>query len=199
MALFWLSMERQLVLYGAGDSLAAELPKLDVAVKAIRYTTIAVILVTLSVIFMERSAGTGRFSKAAIPATLAIMIALAVAALCRPLRPPPEAAIIADVRRRLRSVGHADQPIISACVWMDYVTGHSFPPWRPTLRQELDAAPVGTLFAWERQFAQSADHNLPLVEFAADPRWRLILESPPLPNDRFPYMHIFVKQPAPGP
>ncbi len=199
MALLWLSMERQLILHSAGDSLAAELPKLDIAVKAIRYATIAVVLVTLSAFCVERSGRANRFSRAAIPATLAIMIALAASVLCRPLRPPPEAAIIADVRRQLRSLGHADQPIISACVWMDYVTGHSFPPWRPSLRQELDAAPVGALFAWERQFAQSADHNLPLADFAADPRWRLILESPPLSNDRFPYMYIFLKQPAPGP
>ncbi|OWY72852.1 hypothetical protein B7486_00470 [cyanobacterium TDX16] len=199
MALLWLSMERQLVLHGAGDSLAAELPKIDVAVMAIRFTTIAVILVTLSVVWIERSGTAGRFSSTAIPTTLANMIVLAASALCGPLRPPPEAAIIADVRRQLRSMGHADQPIISACVWMDYVTGHSFPPWRPTLRQELESAPPGTLFAWERQFAESADHNLPLADFAANPRWRLILESPPLPNDRFPYMHIFLKQPAPGP
>ncbi len=199
MALLWLSMERQLILHGATDVVTAELPRVDVAVKAIRCATIAVILVTLSVILKERSSGAGRFSVAAIPTTLAIMMALAASVLCGPLRPPPEAAIIADVRRQLRSMGHADQPIISACVWMDYVTVRSFPPWRPTLRQELDAAPPGTLFAWERQFAESADHNLPLAEFAADPRWRLILESPPLPSDRFPYMHVFLKQPAPGP
>lgn len=197
MGFLWLSMERQLALQARGDSLTAEVPKLDIAVRAIRYSTLAVAMVALIAIAIEGADRSVQWTRALMPLTISALIVMAAYALCHPLRPPPEAALITKTRAELNARGYGDRAIISACVWIDYVTGRSFPPWRPTVRQELADAPSGSLFAWERQFASSADHGLALNDFVGSPDWRLILTSEPLPYEHSPYLYVFEKTAAP--
>ena len=198
MGLLWLSAERQLALFREGDAIAAEVPKLDTAVKAVRYAVMAVAGSALLGIVSERILGAKRLAQMVMPTVLVVMIVLAVYALCRPLRPPPEAAIIASARQQLTQKGYDDRPLVAASIWMTYVTNQRFPPWRPRLRQQLESAVDGTLFAWERQFAGSSDHNLPLAEFLERPEWRLVLETEPLPHQQDPYLYVFEKSAAPN-
>lgn len=199
MGLLWLAAERQLALSRHGDAIAAEVPKLDIAIRAVRYATIGVGACAVISIAAERLLGANRLARALMPTALVAMFVIAVYALCRPLRPPPEAELITSARKQLTQMGYDDRPLISASIWVTYVTGESFPPWRPRLRQQLDATPAGTLFAWERQFAASADHNLPLEHFLDHPDWRLILTTPPLPHAHEPFMYVFEKGTAPNP
>ena len=126
--------------------------------------------------------------------TAVLFLILAVAyRLCRPLGDPPEARVIEHALRTLDEKGLGDREIISAVVWMDYAKGHTLSPRRPNVRQRLAEAEIGTLFAWERQFAASQDHGLPGREFASSPSWRPVLASLEARRGTGPYLIIYEK------
>lgn len=189
MVLLWVAMERQLALYQAHKDILAELPQLHQAVAAIRWSTLALALfAALSV-----SAVNIRGSRGLVPVALTALVFLAVYGLCHPVRRPAEASIIDDARSWLADHGLGDREIISANVWLDYVTGRRLPPDRPTVREQIVQAPAGTLFAWERQFAGSPDHGLRLEEFLSSPSFRLIHRTSPAPFHVEPYLTLFEK------
>lgn len=189
MTLLWVAMERQLALYRAHKDILAELPQLHQAVAAVRWSTLGLaILAALSV-----SAAKMRWSRGLVPAALTLLVFLAVYGLCHPVQRPSEAKLIDDARSWLSDHGLGDREIISANVWLDYVTGRRLPPNRPTVREQIANAPLGTLFAWERQFAGSPDHGLRLEEFLSSPSFRLIHRTAPAPFHVEPYLTFFEK------
>lgn len=142
----------------------------------------------------RRESGVGAgLLRLAMPAALVALMGLAAYALCGPLKPPPEDRLIAEARKRLAEVGLGDRDVLSANVWIDYVTGRAQPPWRRPVREQLRTAAIGTLFAWERQFAGSLDHGIALDDLAKDPGMRLVLVTPALPYQTSPYLTIFEK------
>ena len=199
MLLFWLAMERQLALHAANLDMAAELHELYRAKWAIRISTIVFTMLAAPAL----AAGSrSRWSRPLLPAGVAGMILMATYALCGPLPEPPEAALIDGTLRELERMQLGDREIISANVWLDYATRRQLRPDRPTVRAQLVQAPVGTLFAWERQFAPSHDHQLPLEAFARSPSFDLIYESPQRAYEDEPYLRVFAKvgawDPSPG-
>jgi len=211
MVLLWLSMEQQLVLFSERGGTVADLPELHRAVPAVRIAAAAVVLLAIvSVIrtFKERAelwhrrltCGPKWYAAAPVPAALSVLMLLASYSLCHPLWRPVQAEIIDDLRQWLADRGLEEREIISAHVWLDYATGRELPPDRPTVREQLERAPIGTLFAWERQFAGSEDHGLRLKEFTDNDRaFRLIHETNPAPFKKEPYLRIFKKTGAWGP
>lgn len=193
MLLLWIALERQLVLYAARRDLAAEIPELHQAVAVVRWSALALALLAIIVAALSYSRTPRRWPRALMPTALAALILLAVYALCHPLRQPAEAAIIADARSWLAESGLGDREIISANVWLDYVTHRRLPPDRPTVREQIAQATVGTLVAWERQFAGSPTHGLMLSEFLKSPSFRLVHQTPARPYSSDPYLTIFEK------
>jgi hypothetical protein len=193
MVLLWLAMERQLVLYRTHKDLLAELPELHQAVAVVRWSAAALALLAIIVLALSSGRSIRRWPRAIMPSALAALIFLAVYALCHPLRKPPEAVLIANARAALAAGGIGDRPIISANVWLDYATGRDLPPNRPTVRDQIEHAPLGTLFAWERQFAGSPAHGLELSEFLNSPSFRLVHQTPPRAYQKDPYLTIFEK------
>lgn len=193
MFILWIAMERQLLLHEARTDDAGAVPDLYAAKLAVRTATAVVVVLALTAAWAARIGRTGNIARYGLVSMVTILIVLAVYALCHPLRPPPEAPLVDEARRQLAAMGFDDREIISAVVWIDYVTQRSFPPQREKVRRELELAPVGTLFAWEQQFAGSLDHGLALEEFTQSPSFRLVLQSPPLPGRSTPYLHIFEK------
>ncbi len=193
MALLWIAMERQLVLYAARQDLAAELPELDQAVTAVRIATGSLALLTIVAVAIRHSTSMGGFARAIVPTALVGLILLAAYGLCHPLRRPAEAKLIDDAKIWLAAHNMGDRPIISANVWLDYATGRLLPPDRPSVRGQIERAPIGALFAWERQFAASADNGLSLKEFQLSPAFRLVHQTPPAPYHSEPYLTIFEK------
>ncbi|HKQ49597.1 MAG TPA: hypothetical protein VJZ71_16110 [Phycisphaerae bacterium] len=193
MVLLWIALERQLVLYAARRDLAAEIPELHKAVAVVRWSALALALLAVMIAALSTSRAVRRWPRALMPSALAALTLLAVYALCHPLRKPPEAAIIADARAWLAAQNLGDREIISANVWLDYVTNRRLPPDRPTVREQIAKAPLGTLVAWERQFAASPDHGLELSEFLKSPSFRLLHQTSPRPFQRDPYLTIFEK------
>jgi len=230
MLLLWIAAERQLVLHRQGRDEAAEFPELHQAVLALRVATAAFCLLTGVTLYWLRRAPRAATPDAADdsaprtllsrvedppwwasppwpilnllpPAAILALIVLAAIALCGPLRAPPEVRLIRESLAAIRTAGYADRGILSASVWVDYLSGRELPPDRPTVRQALAAAPIGTLYAWERQFAASEDHRLPLEVLTSSPCFNLIHRSPPLPYRSVPYLWIFEKiasWPEPG-
>lgn len=193
MILLWLAMERQLVLHETRHVIAAELPEIHNAKWAIRISTAVIVLLATICVAGGANPRRQRYLRSLMPAATLGMILLAAYTLCRPLRPPPEATIINDMRAAMAERGLANRKIISACIWTDYVTDQALPPDRPSVRKRLEQAPVGSLFAWERQFAESADHNLHLDEFHRSGSFRLVLQTGPLPHHEEPYLRVFEK------
>lgn len=193
MLILWLATERQLVLHAAQLDEAAAVPDLRLAKMAVRISTVFIVTLALGALWSARTDRHGSVARYIVPAALVVTILLAVLALCYPLRPPPEAPLVADAKVRLTAMGLGDRDLLSAVVWIDYVFDRKFPPQRPTVRAQLEQAPLGILFAWEMQFAASLDHGLALEEFTDSPAFRLVLETPPLPGRSSPYLRIFEK------
>lgn len=193
MILLWLSAERQLVLHRATNVIVAELPNIHEAMWAVRILTVVVVLVAIISVVGDRDGREKLYLRALVPACMSGVIILACYGLCRPLKPPPEAKLIEKMRCQLTEKGLGDRQIISASVWIDYVTGREPPLDRPSVRKKLEQAEIGALFAWERQFAESADHNLGLDEFHRSGSFRLVLQTGPLPYRKEPYLQVFEK------
>lgn len=193
MVFLWIAMERQLILHAARLDFAAELPELHKGTLAIRITTVVIAILSLVSATTSRVPHLSRLTRPLLPATLAGMLMLATYALCHPLRVPPEAAPIAALEQWLDDNGYEGREIITANPWLDYKTGRIPPPARPTIRAQLEMAPVGTLFAWEAQFAASADHDLPQCDYEDSPAFREIHRTPPLPGRERPFLIVFEK------
>jgi hypothetical protein len=222
MIVLWIAAERQLVLYAARLDSAAELPEIHTAKCAVRITV--AVLTALAIITagfgawprgkrglapspacsaLTRRAGGeapvplchGLLGTALMPTALLVLIVLACGKLCHTLERPPPACIIDDLKQWLAVNGLADRKILSANIWVTYATGDELPHGRPSLREALRRAPAGTLFAWDEQFAASADHGLSLQEMLANPTLRLIHRTRPAPFQQQPYLLIFEKTP----
>ena len=193
MIVLWLAMERQLVLFAARQDLAAELPQIHTAATAVRVSTaVLTMLAILTAGFGSRSFR-GAVGLALVPFAIAIIMTLTCGELCHPLNRSVAAYIIDDLREWLTENGLAHRRMISANIWVTYATGGELPRGRPSLREQLRLAPVGSLFAWDEQFAASADHGINLKEMLADPTFRLIHTTQPAPYQRQPYLLIFEK------
>lgn len=193
MILLWIAMERQLVLYAARLDEAAALPELYPATIAVRTATVAIVVLAGVSVAGASARGVLRHTTLLVPAGLAAMILLASYGLCHPLWESQEARIVEDLSQRLRENGLAGREIITAHVWVDYATGQALPPDRPTVRRRLEQAPLGTLFAWEEEFAASPEHDLPLEEFSNSPAFRQVVASRPAPRESEPYIRVFEK------
>jgi len=193
MLLLWIAMERQLVLYAERLDFVAELPEIRIAKFAIRMATL--LLVILAIITAGFGSGIRhpRLSAALVPALLTVIILLTCGKLCRPLARSPAAYIFDDLRQWLAQNGLADRKIMSANIWVAYATGEELPHGRPGLRPALEEAPVGTLFAWDHQFAASVQYGISLKEMLADPGFRLIHKTRPAPYRLRPYFLVFEK------
>jgi len=93
----------------------------------------------------------------------------------------------------LGAQGYAGRTILSANVWLDLLQNRELPPDRPGVAAQLAAAPVGTLFAWEKQFAGSPYHHVSFDDLAASHAFRLLYKSRPLPFHSEPYLFVFEK------
>ncbi len=204
MLILWASLERQFEIHDRMHDILAEFPQVAQARTALRWATGLLVAACAAVLVADRDRMRRAFHEApsarrgnrvvAGPAIVVTgLIALSAWKLTGPIRPPPEAPIVRETLARLREAGHGESEIISANVWIDYVTGRNLPPDRPSVREALAAAPIGALFAWENQFAASEDHRLPLSDFLDHPAWRLIHQSAPRPGGRAPYLLVFQK------
>lgn len=204
MIILWASLERQFEIHERLHDLLAEYPQVAQARTAMRWATGLLAAACAAVPIAQRKthksdprvSGGGPRAGIAVraPALVVIaLIALTAWKLAGPIRPPSEAPIVRDTLAWLREAGHGEREIISANVWIDYVTRRRLPPDRPSVREALAAAPIGALFAWENQFAASEDHRLPLSDFVDHPSWRLIYQSAPRPGAKAPYLLIFQK------
>jgi hypothetical protein len=189
----WLAMERQLVLHEARLDDAADIPELYSAVLAIRCATALVVLLA-AITFIHTSARRAdrRVSVRLVPMVLVILMGLACYGLCHPVRRPPEAEVIAELRNWLHDNGYADREVISNHVWLDYAMEYELSCGRPTVRERIHRAKAGTLFAWDQQFACEG-HGLRYKEFRDNPAFRLIYRTQPAPGQTKPYMTVFEK------
>lgn len=193
MTILWLSMERQIVLHAAALDAVGEIASIHLAKLAMRIATAVLVLLSLALALSVRVGRGGAVHRLAMPAALVGLMLLTVYALCQPLRPPLEKAAIAGALSRLDEMGLGDREIVSASIWLDHVTDRKLTPWRPSVRVQLEQAPVGTLFAWEPQFAASADHGLAREEFMLNPAFRQVLEVPLRPGHQSLTMEFFEK------
>ena len=109
------------------------------------------------------------------------------------MQPPPEAGVIRTSLDWLDRNGYADREIVSGVVWIDYVTGKPRSPFRPVLLDRLEKAPIGTIFAYERQFA-GKDHGLSAKELRDGGYFIEVYASPPIQkHGPEPYLTLFEK------
>ena len=190
MVVLWIAMEWQIVLLLQHRDEVAELPRLDLAILAVRIATAVVVI--LAVVSLVRAGAPfwARFSRAAVPVSALILIVLACGALCHPLWKSTEAGIVDELCGWLKQNGYGGRMIISNHPWIDYVTGQQLPPGRPAVRQRLEQAPVGTLFVWDDQFAGKLDPALPLRVFTSSPSFRLIHQTRPMTYRTEPYLTV---------
>jgi hypothetical protein len=191
MAILWISMEKQLVLYRARRDEIAEMPEVHQATIAIRIAVGVIVAICLVLIISPQRCGP--FMGRLMPAAMLSLIVLVAGTLCRPLSAPAELSLIEETATWRARNGLGDRPVISASVWVDYLSGREHSPDRPSVRRQLETAPVGALFAWEQQFAASADHKLPLEALTGSPSFHLIYQSPPAPYRSEPYLQLFEK------
>lgn len=195
MIVLWLAMERQIALYAAQLDEATELPAVHVAAWAVRCTT--ALLALLAVV----TAGLGSWPRhrflrmTPVPATILAMLLLTSWALCRPLAKPHAGYIVEEVLAWVEERGLGDREIVSANAWVTYATGRALPPLKGGIRDQLEQAPIGSLFLWDGQFAPCHDDSLRLQKLLANPAFGLLHRSRPLPYHRRPYILVFDKRP----
>ena len=193
MIVLWIAMRQQIAMAMQRGDILAEIPRIDAARIAVNWTT-GVTIVLAAVGLIGTFCGARRWPTHAMPAGLLVLTLLTCRELCRPLRPPPEAPIIDETLAWLKESGRGDAPLISAIVWIDYKTGREVAPVHETVREALERAPVGAIFAWDRQFASSPDHKLPLNEFLGRPDFRFIHSTRPRTEwETEPYLRLFEK------
>ncbi|HWL94182.1 MAG TPA: hypothetical protein VNT79_11680 [Phycisphaerae bacterium] len=182
--LLWIALELQV---GRHAGLDIEFPVVRGALVAMRTTT--AILTALALLSIAFSRGTRWVLSAGIIALACITLFI----FHRPLRTPDEAPLIEGALAELKKQGLGDRPIESALQWIDLLKGQAYPPTRGSTRSRIEQAPIGTLVAWESQFAGSHDHGLRLEEFLESPSFRPVLETAPKPFRPQPYLYIFEK------
>ncbi|MBI5765424.1 MAG: hypothetical protein HZA51_18095 [Planctomycetes bacterium] len=192
-AVLWIAMERQLMLFAMHRDDAAELPELHQAKIAMRIATGVIVVIGMWTLVDRRM----RLSRLLVTSFVAL-IALGTWALSGRLYSPPETQLIRAMNEWRFTHGHSLAPIISASVWIDCMTVTNVPPDRPPVRVQLERAPIGTCFAWDKQFAPSADHGISLAELRDSGCFKQIYESPPRPGDAEPFLRLFKKM-APWP
>jgi len=193
MILLLVAMERQMQLFAEARDIAAELPEVQQARIAVRVAAAIIVVAALVWVAALWNRPDHFLSRRLLPGLLATLILLTMHALHHRLWPPEEAYLIHNARATLNSTGYRGREIVSANVWIDYVTDRRMPPIRPTVREQIERAPIGTLFAWERQFAGCPDHKLGLGEFLGSDAFRLIHQTEPLRFRREPYLWVFEK------
>ena len=190
MVVLWLALERQLKLNAGRD---IELPEIHQAVALIRISAYVIVALVAVALLLGRSSRWIALEKTLLPVSISVLIILGVYGLHRPLRLPAEAKLIQNMRSYLDEENLAGRQIITANIWLDHVLDHAWPPNRPSLREELEKAPIGTLFAWERQFAASEDHKLHADTFLQSPSFRMVHRTAPRSYEEEPYMMVFQK------
>ncbi|MCG8408769.1 MAG: hypothetical protein MI923_26485 [Phycisphaerales bacterium] len=193
MILLWLALERQIDLHQTRGDIAVEAPTIYLATLIIRILTVIVTALAMISVFGHAKPRWQTYAKPLLPGCIFIIVLLTCYALCRPLKPPEESLLIDEARGRLATMGLGDRIILSANAWIDLVNDRPLSPYRPSVREQLEDAPVGTLFAWERQFAGSDDHRLRLSEFQESPSFRLVYQTPSKQQEKQPYLTIFEK------
>ncbi len=213
MLLLWAALERELNLSSIAESVSEYADQVQPAAWTMRIASIG-LLACVGIVVMydgrchrlrrrpDRSrpgfadptnSGTAPSTHYLLPGCLALMILLTCAALCRPLTLGPEALIVIDVHHRLRDEGLADGPLVTANLWVDYVSQRSRRPYGPLATDELREAPSGAIFIWDRKFAGATDQNLPLADFLVNPAFGLRFASRPRPWETDPYIYVFEK------
>lgn len=190
MILLWCALEREILSQQSATDFLVYQSEVNIARWIVRISTIAVTLLALISVLMKPRR---RFAKRLLPVGLAGLILFACFVLCRPLKRQSEFGLIDEARQHLTENGLGDREIISANPWIDYVTGRALPPGHLSVREQLEQAPVGTLFAWERKFAASEDHKLRLDEFEKSPSFRTAYKSRSRQFEEHPYMTVFEK------
>lgn len=192
MALLWISLERQLRLPGV---VVLELPEIHYAIWGVRIATgvmalLAWIAFRLGVRDSDRSR---RIGNRLIPGAMAVLLALTGYAFFGPLRMPPDARLVDGAIRELDRLGYADAYMITAHPYFELRTGGDDPWGRPSTRERIEQAPIGSLVVWESRLMGSEDHNLRLAEFQGNPVFREVLRTGPLPYQQSPYLYVFEK------
>lgn len=179
------------------EGMDIEFPFLWHAKMALRISCACLLAAAVAARILDRDAGENSKPRRRVipvlPATLALMLGSTAYVFVRPLQPPPQAPIIQEALTQLDELGLSGRPIVSANVWMEYVTNQSHSPEAGDARSRLQSAPVGALFAWEKQFAASQDHNLPLDDLFQNTSFRFVLKTGPRPFHAEPYLYIFEK------
>jgi len=99
---------------------------------------------------------------------LAAAVAIQFFAIVRPLRRATMPRLVADAEHWIDSAGLADRPIFAATPWVTYDRALvEYPRIRKSQRL-LASMPVGTIVIWDRIYAPSDYHRLPLESL--DPR-----------------------------
>lgn len=181
MIVLWTAMESQIALALQHTDLESEIPDIASAKLAMRIATAVLVILALVSRFFNRDA-VARLTRPLMPAALTMLAVAAVFKLCGPLRPPPEAAAVNEALAWLNTHGYEDREIVSAMVWFDYATGRPRSPWRSgSLRERLEQAPIGAIFAWESQFAEK-DYGLTPAELTAGGSFKELYRSRPVPG-----------------
>lgn len=193
MIFLWLCLEREFVFMASHPEEGLDLPGLYPAKLAMRISTGVVVVAAIVSAIRSGASRPGDLTRMLVPECLALLMAVACYGICGPLKRPALAGTIDQTITDLREMGLSDRKILSANVWLDWASGRSVSPQRPPLRQEIEEAPLGTLFAWEKQFAGSQDHDLELNEFLASDSFRLVYTAPSPSGDPQPSFWIFEK------
>jgi len=188
--LLWLALERQLVLQSGQD---IEMPVIHYAVWSVRISSWSLAGLALVMGWLSWINRWPTVARALVPAGLLVILGLTVYGLHRPLQPAADARLVDEMLVEVEQFGLADREIVSAHPFIDLRTGRALPAQRPTTIGLIEAAPIGSLIAWERQFAGGEDHGVDLEWLTLSPSFKQVLVTDPLPYRKVPYLYIFEK------
>ncbi|MFO0972926.1 MAG: hypothetical protein U1A27_05750 [Phycisphaerae bacterium] len=188
-ALLWLAMEIQL---GRPET-PAYLPQVHAAKWAVRGSAMLFVMLGLAALATAPDGRATRRLTSCMVAALATLGAITAGYLIRPLRVGPGERVVDQAIAWLDDHGLHDRPFESAHVYAEFRRGAICDPRQPPLRDRLAAAPNGTILMWDRQFAASADHGLPLGDVQDHPGWRRLFSGDPLPYQTEPQVRLFEK------
>ncbi|MCK6457218.1 MAG: hypothetical protein L6Q92_11910 [Phycisphaerae bacterium] len=186
----WIALEVQI----RRPEVPAFLPEIHRGVWAMRISTGVLALLAVKG-WLARGRGTGRRvdPAPAVGAALAVLAALAFWHMAGPLRAGPGEAAASEAMAWVRSAGLADRPIVTAHVYVEYLSGRVRPAQEPGFRRRAAAAPIGALIVWDRQFAPAPGNELPLESLRSTAAFRERFAGRPLPGMAEPQIRIFEK------
>jgi len=190
MLLLWLALERQLVLQGGQD---IEMPVIHYAVWAVRISSWSLAGLALVMGLLSWLNRWPTVARALVPAGVVVIMGLTVYGLHRPLQPTADARLVDEMLIEIERLELAEREIVSAHPFIDLRTGRALPAQRSTTIGLIEAAPIGSLIAWERQFAGGEDHGVDLEWLTLSPSFKQVLVTGPLPYRKVPYLYIFEK------